>query len=163
MTIRETNITLNDGSTTTLNKIAGENLILLVNTASECGMTPQLHQLENLHETYGTRGLTVIGAPCNQFGEQEPLSDEDIAPHYADNYNVTFPLLAKLEVNGEGAHEIFRELTKAKDAEGEAGDVKWNFEKFVLNADGEVLARVRSMTTPDDPDLIALLEEELPE
>ncbi|WP_018297378.1 glutathione peroxidase [Corynebacterium lubricantis] len=163
MTLRDTEITLNDGTKTTLNDIAGDNLILVVNTASECGFTPQLHQLENLQETYGGRGLTVIGAPSNQFGGQEPLPDEEIQQHYAEDYNVSFPLLSKSDVNGEDADSVFQELTKNADVDGEAGDVKWNFEKFLIDSDGEVVARFRSATTPDDPDVVALLEEKLPE
>lgn len=163
MTIRDTTVTLNDGSETTLNDIAGSNLILLVNTASECGLKTQFEHLANLQDTYGDRGLTVVGAPCNQFKGQEPLSDAEIATKYAEEYNVNFPLLAKLEVNGENAHPIYQEVVTAKDEEGEAGEIQWNFEKFLIADDGSVVARVRPMTTPDDPVVIQTLEENLPE
>ncbi|SES30548.1 glutathione peroxidase [Corynebacterium cystitidis] len=162
MTIRDTQVTLNDGTDTTLNEIAGDNLILLVNTASECGLKTQFEQLANLQDTYGSRGLTVIGTPSNQFKGQEPLSDAEIATKYQDEYNVNFPLLAKLEVNGGGAHPIYQELVKVADEDGEAGDVQWNFEKFIIAPNGDVVARVRPMTAPDDPLVIQALEENLP-
>ncbi|WIM67317.1 glutathione peroxidase [Corynebacterium breve] len=162
MTLRDTEITLNDGTTTTLNEIAGDKLILLVNTASQCGLTPQYQGLQNLQDTYQDRGMTVIGAPCNQFNGQEPGTDEEIAEFCAAKFDVTFPLLSKLEVNGEGAHPIYRELTQVADEDGEAGDVQWNFEKFLISPEGKVVKRIRPRTEPDDPLVIATIEDNLP-
>ncbi|QGU05493.1 glutathione peroxidase [Corynebacterium comes] len=158
----DTPVTLNESTPSTLREIAEGDLILLVNTASACGLTPQYAGLQQLAEDYAGRGLTVIGAPCNQFRGQEPGTDEQIADFCSLNYGVTFPLLSKLEVNGEGAHPIYRELTRVADAEGEAGDVQWNFEKFLVSPAGDVIARIRPRTEPQDPALVALIEENLP-
>ena len=161
-TLLDAPVTLPDTTTSSLREIAGGDLLLLVNTASECGLTPQYAGLQRLAEDYADRGLTVVGAPCNQFGAQEPGTDGQIAEFCSLNYGVTFPLLAKLEVNGEGAHPVYRELTRVADAEGEAGDVQWNFEKFLIAPSGEVLARIRPRTQPQDPALVELIEEHLP-
>jgi len=131
---------------------------LVVNVASKCGLTPQYTALEQLQKTYGDRGLTVLGFPCNQFGGQEPGSAEEIELFCSATYGVTFPMFEKIEVNGEGRHAVYTELTAAQDAEGEAGDVQWNFEKFLLDGDGEVVARFRPRTTPDAPEVIAAIE-----
>lgn len=155
-------VNLPDSTTSTLREIAPGNLILLVNTASACGLTPQYAGLQQLAEAYAVRGLTVIGAPCNQFGAQEPGSDEQIADFCSLNYGVSFPLLSKLEVNGENAHPVYRELTSVADSQGEAGDVAWNFEKFLISPSGEVLARIRPRTEPQDPALVSLIEANLP-
>ena len=122
-TLRSIPLTLNDGSSTTLDDLAPGQLVLLVNTASQCGLTPQYEGLQSLQDSYGERGFTVVGAPCNQFRGQEPGSDSEIAEFCSLNYNVSFPLLAKLEVNGAGAHPLYAELTQVADAEGEAGEV----------------------------------------
>jgi glutathione peroxidase len=131
---------------------------LVVNVASKCGLTPQYTALEQLHKTYGDRGLTVLGFPCNQFGGQEPGSAEEIELFCSATYGVTFPMFEKIEVNGADRHPVYTELTAARDAEGEAGDVQWNFEKFLLGADGEVVARFRPRTAPDAPEVIAAIE-----
>lgn len=158
----DTPVTLSDSSPTTLRDIAPGNLILLVNTASQCGLTPQYAGLQQLAEDYAERGLTVIGAPCNQFGAQEPGADAEIAEFCSLNYGVSFPLLAKLQVNGEDAHPLYRELTQVPDTQGQADDVQWNFEKFLISPAGDVIARIRPRTEPQDPALVALIEENLP-
>ncbi|AGF73379.1 glutathione peroxidase [Corynebacterium halotolerans] len=155
-------LNLNDATDTTLGDLAPGKLVLIVNTASECGFTPQYEGLQKLQDTYSDRGFTVLGVPCNQFGGQEPGTDEEIKEFCSSSFSVTFPLLSKVEVNGTGAHPLFRQLTAIADAEGEGGDVKWNFEKFLVAPDGEVLGRFRSRTEPQDPQLVELIEENLP-
>jgi glutathione peroxidase len=136
---------------------------LVVNVASECGYTSQYTALEELYERYRERGLVVLGAPCNQFGGQEPGTAKQIADFCSTIYSVTFPLTEKLAVNGPARHPLFRWLTPVADADGEAGDVAWNFEKFVVSPDGEPVARFRSATEPDDPRLVAAIEAQLPD
>lgn len=148
-----------DGSELNLADFNGP--LLIVNVASKCGLTPQYTALEKLAEDYRDRGLTVLGAPCNQFMGQEPGSPEEIAEFCSATYGVTFPLTEKLNVNGEDAHPLFAELTKTPDADGKAGDVEWNFEKFLVSEDGEVLARFRPATVPDAPEIIAAIEKAL--
>lgn len=161
--IRDIPLTLNDGTDTTLNGIAGGNAVLLVNTASQCGLTPQYEGLQALHDAYSAKGLTVVGAPCNQFMGQEPGTDEEIKDFVCTRFNATFPLLAKLEVNGPGAHPLYRQLTTVADADGEAGDVAWNFEKFLITPDGAVAARIRPKTEPQDPTVIAAVDAAVPQ
>ena len=136
--------------------------VLIVNVASKCGLTPQYSGLEQLQKTFGDRGLTVLGVPCNQFAGQEPGTAEEIQTFCSTTYGVTFPLLAKTEVNGPGRHPLYAELTKTADAEGEAGDVKWNFEKFLVAPGGEVVNRFRPQTVPDAPEVITAVEAVLP-
>ncbi|ADB32787.1 Peroxiredoxin [Kribbella flavida DSM 17836] len=136
--------------------------VLVVNVASKCGQTPQYAGLEELQQKYARRGFTVLGAPCNQFGGQEPGTAEEIEAFCATTYGVTFPMLDKLEVNGDSRHPLYQELTQTPDAEGRAGDVQWNFEKFLVAPDGTVAARFRTSTTPDSPDLVTTLEQHLP-
>ncbi|MFI6473559.1 glutathione peroxidase [Streptomyces sp. NPDC050516] len=136
--------------------------VLLVNVASKCGLTPQYAGLERLQKEYGDRGLTVLGVPCNQFGGQEPGTAEEIGTFCSATYGVTFPLLEKTDVNGEGRHPLYAELTKTADADGEAGDIQWNFEKFLLSPRGEVAARIRPRTEPEAPEVVALIEANLP-
>lgn len=161
MSIFDTPITLLDGRRTTLSDWAGH-LILVVNTASECGLTGQYEGLQRLFDDYAMRGFFVIGMPCNQFGAQEPGSAEEIASFCSRNYGVTFPMLAKADVNGENAHPLFVELKKTPDATGEAGDVQWNFEKFLIAPSGEVIGRFRPKTDPEDDEIIDLIEDNLP-
>jgi glutathione peroxidase len=149
-----------DGGTLDLAAFRGQPT-LIVNVASKCGLTPQYEGLQALYERYADRGLNVVGVPCNQFGEQEPGSAEEIATFCSANYGVTFPLTAKLDVNGPNRHPLYDELTATPDAEGKAGDVQWNFEKFLVSSDGEIVARFRSLTTPDDPELLAAIEDVL--
>lgn len=145
-------LTLNDGTETTLPELANK-AVLLVNVASKCGFTPQYDSLESLHEKYRGQGLTVVGVPCNQFGAQEPGTEEEIAEFCRKNFGVTFPLAAKAEVNGEAAHPLYAALTN----DG-ADPIKWNFEKFLITRDGAVLGRFASAVTPDSPELIAAVE-----
>ena len=161
-TLRDIPLTLNDGTATTLNEIAPGKLVLLVNTASKCGYTSQYNGLQALQDAYGERGFTVVGAPCNQFKGQEPGSDEDIAEFCSLNFGVDFPLLAKLEVNGEDTHPLYQELKSAEDADGQAGDVAWNFEKFLVDVDGAVVGRVRPVVEPQDAAVVERIEENLP-
>jgi glutathione peroxidase len=133
---------------------------LIVNVASKCGLTPQYEGLQQLYDRYSERGLRIVGVPCNQFGEQEPGTHEEIATFCSANYGVTFPLTAKLDVNGPNRHPLYEELTATPDAEGKAGDVQWNFEKFLVARDGTV-TRFRPLVTPDDPALVAAIERAL--
>ena len=136
--------------------------LLLVNVASKCGLTPQYTGLEQLQETYAGRGFSVLGFPCNQFGGQEPGTAEEIAEFCSASYGVSFPLFEKLEVNGPGRHPLFEELTAAEDAEGKAGDVQWNFEKWLVSPEGKVVGRFRPLVEPGDPALISAIEAVLP-
>ena len=149
------------GQPGSLGDLAGRTL-LVVNVASQCGLTPQYTGLERLHEQYAARGFAVVGFPCNQFGGQEPGTAEEIATFCATNYGVTFPMFEKIEVNGPGRHPIYAELSQMPDASGEAGDNQWNFEKFLVGPDGTVLARFRPLVTPEDPGLVAAVEASLP-
>jgi glutathione peroxidase len=146
-----------DGQPATLADHHGE-VMLAVNVASKCGFTPQYEALEQLYETYSDRGFTVLGFPCNQFLFQESGSAQDIAQFCSATYGVSFPMFAKLKVNGRGQHPLYAELTKAQDAKGKAGRVKWNFEKFLINREGEIVGRYRSKTKPDDPEVVAAIE-----
>lgn len=134
--------------------------ILVVNVASRCGLTPQYAGLEALHERYQDRGFSVVGFPCNQFGGQEPGGPDEIATFCSTTYGVTFPLFEKIEVNGPGRHPIYAELTATADADGHAGDVRWNFEKFLVGRQGGV-TRFAPTVTPDDPALVTAVEAEL--
>ncbi|MFB7663229.1 glutathione peroxidase [Kitasatospora sp. NPDC056138] len=136
--------------------------LLLVNVASKCGLTPQYAGLEQLQQRYAERGFTVLGFPCNQFLGQEPGSAEEIQTFCSTTYGVSFPLFEKIEVNGDDRHPLYAELTKAADAEGEAGDITWNFEKFLLAPDGTVVGRFRPRTEPESAELIAAIEAHLP-
>jgi glutathione peroxidase len=154
-------LTTLSGQPTTLAEFA-DGPVLVVNVASKCGLTPQYTALEQLAKDYGERGLTVIGVPCNQFMGQEPGTAEDIQSFCSTTYGVTFPLLAKTDVNGADRHPLYVELTKVADAAGEAGDVQWNFEKFLLAPGGEVVNRFRPRTDPAAPEVISAIEAVLP-
>jgi glutathione peroxidase len=149
------------GQDSSLGSQSGKTL-LVVNVASQCGLTPQYTALEKLHEQFASRGFAVVGFPCNQFGGQEPGTAEEIAEFCSVSYGVTFPMFEKIEVNGPGRHPIYVELTAARDANGQAGDVMWNFEKFLVRPDGKVVARFRPRTTPDSPEVLAAVEANLP-
>ena len=155
-------VTTLQGAATTLRELTGGKPALVVNVASKCGLTPQYAALEALHEEFGPRGFTVVGVPCNQFMGQEPGSAEEIEEFCSATYGVTFPMTEKVDVNGEGAHPLFQQLTAAPDMDGKDGDVSWNFEKWVLNGQGDVVARFRPMTTPDAPEVRAAIESVLP-
>jgi glutathione peroxidase len=151
------------GAPTTLADHRGKAL-LLVNVASKCGLTPQYTALEKLHEKLAPRGFSVIGFPCNQFGAQEPGTPEQIQTFCSTTYGVTFPLTEKIEVNGAGRHPIYQELTQVADGAGDhyRGDIRWNFEKFVISADGKTITRFHPRTAPDDPAVLAAIEAGLP-
>jgi glutathione peroxidase len=136
--------------------------LLLVNVASKCGLTPQYTGLEELQKTYADRGFSVLGFPCNQFGQQEPGSPDEIETFCSTTYGVTFPMFEKIEVNGESRHPLYQQLTAKTDAEGKAGDIQWNFEKFLVSPEGEIVERFRPMTTPDDPAVVDAIESQLP-
>ena len=150
-----------DGGPADLSDYEGKAL-LIVNVASQCGLTPQYSGLQQLHKEYGSRGFEVLGFPCNQFGAQEPGNADEIAAFCETSYGVEFPLFEKLEVNGEGRHPLYEQLTATPDADGEAGDIQWNFEKFLISPSGEIVGRFRPMTAPEDPGLVEAIEEQLP-
>lgn len=150
-----------DGSAGSTDEFLGK-AVLLVNVASKCGLTPQYEGLEQLQKTYGDRGFTVLGVPCNQFLGQEPGSPEEIAEFCSATYGVTFPLTEKIEVNGEGRHPLYDVLTAVADADGEAGDIQWNFEKFLIAPDGTVAGRFRPGIVPEDEGLVAAITSLLP-
>ena len=162
MTIFDTQIQRLSGEDATLGEYAGKAL-LIVNVASKCGLTPQYAGLEELHERLTDRGFSVLGFPCNQFGGQEPGTSEEIAEFCSATYGVTFPMYEKVDVNGADRHPIYRQLTLVPDAKGEAGDILWNFEKFLVAPSGEIVGRFRPQTTPEDPELLAAIDEVLPE
>jgi len=161
VTVHDLPVNTLTGQPGSLGDLAGSKL-LVVNVASKCGLTPQYAGLERLHERYAGRGFAVVGFPCNQFGGQEPGTAAEIGEFCSTTYGVTFPMFEKVEVNGPGRHPVYTELTAVPDASGEAGDVQWNFEKFLVGPDGRVLARFRPQTTPEDPALVAAIEANLP-
>jgi glutathione peroxidase len=150
-------VTTLDGRETTMNDWAGH-VLLIVNTASKCGLTGQYEGLQRIFNDYAMRGFFVIGMPCNQFGEQEPGTSDEISDFCSINYGVSFPLLAKADVNGENTHPLYAFL---KDATG-GEDIQWNFEKFVVSDSGEVLGRFSPKTDPEDDELLELIEDNLP-
>ncbi|MBV8860951.1 MAG: glutathione peroxidase [Mycobacterium sp.] len=161
MTVTDIALSTLDGRATSLADYAGR-AVLVVNVASKCGLTPQYGSLEQLARDYGERGLTVVGVPCNQFMGQEPGTAQEIQAFCSTTYGVTFPLLAKTQVNGPDRHPLYTELTKTPDADGQAGDVRWNFEKFLIAPDGTVVNRFRPRTVPDAPEVISAIEAVLP-
>ncbi|KNX39549.1 glutathione peroxidase [Luteipulveratus halotolerans] len=162
MTLHDIPLKTLDGEPTSLGAYAGR-AVLVVNVASKCGLTPQYTGLEALQQEYADRGLTVVGVPCNQFGGQEPGSAEEIKTFCSTSYGVTFPMTEKVEVNGEGRHPLYTELTQHADADGEAGDIQWNFEKFLISPSGEVVGRFRPRTEPQAPEVTQAIEANLPE
>ncbi|WP_236791305.1 glutathione peroxidase [Amycolatopsis sp. GM8] len=136
----------------------GRKALLVVNVASKCGLTPQYAGLERLQELYGDKGFSVAGFPCNQFMGQEPGTAEEIAEFCSATYGVTFPMFEKIDVNGDDRHPLYAELVQTPDAEGKAGDIQWNFEKFLVSGDGKVLARFRPRTEPEAPEVVEAIE-----
>jgi glutathione peroxidase len=159
--LRDLPVTTLDGTPSTFGNVAGDRVALVVNVASKCGLTPQYEKLEALQKELGDSAFTVIGFPCNQFGEQEPGSSEEIATFCSTTYGVSFPMTSKVEVNGDGRDAVYDVLTSQADAEGTAGDIQWNFEKFLVGRDGEVLGRFRPLIEPDDPALRSRIDEAL--
>jgi len=149
------------GDASSLQEYKGKTL-LIVNVASQCGLTPQYTGLEELQKRYESRGFSVLGFPCNQFGAQEPGTADEIASFCSTNYGVTFPMFEKIDVNGESRHPIYAELEEVADAEGVSGDIRWNFEKFIVDPAGKVVARFSPLTTPEDPVLVDAIERTLP-
>ena len=157
MTLLDQPIARLDGSSATLGELTGAGPALLVNVASKCGLTPQYAGLEALHEELAGQGFSVVGLPCNQFMGQEPGSSEEIAEFCSATYGVTFPMSEKIEVNGDDRHPIYQALVDTPDETGKTGDVQWNFEKFLVDADGSVVARFSPTVAPDDERLRAAI------
>ncbi len=146
-----------DGKAATLSDYAGK-VVLAVNVASKCGLTPQYAGLQKLYDTYRDRGFTVLGFPCNQFFRQEPGDADQIQKFCSVNYGVTFPLFSKLDVKGANQHPLYEILSEAPDDSGKAGNVSWNFEKFLVDPKGRVVRRFRSKVVPEDPKLVGAIE-----
>ena len=160
--LAELPVTTLTGEKSTFGALSDGRAVLVVNVASRCGLTPQYRQLEALHEEFADRGFTVLGFPSNQFGGQEPGTAEEIAEFCSTTYGVTFPMSQKIDVNGPERDPIYAELTSAPDADGTAGDVQWNFEKFLIAPDGRVVQRFRPQTKPDAPEVRSAIESVLP-
>lgn len=161
MSVHDFRVRTIEGEETTLGSFRGKAL-LIVNVASKCGFTPQYDALQALHERYAERGFAVLGFPCNQFAGQEPGSSEEIRSFCSLTYGVSFPMFEKIDVNGDEQHPLYAELTKHPDRKGNAGDVGWNFEKFLVSPEGEVVARFRTRKPPDAPDVVESIEGHLP-
>ena len=158
MSVYDAKIAALDGSPDRLSQEQGK-VTLMVNVASKCGLTPQYEGLERIHEQYAERGFSVLGFPSNQFMGQEPGTPEEIAEFCSTNYNVTFPLFEKIDVNGDDRHPLYAELTDAADSEGYTGDIRWNFEKFLVAPDGAVVARFAPQVDPEAPEVTAAIED----
>jgi len=150
-----------DGTPADLHDLDGK-AVLIVNVASKCGLTPQYEGLERLQGRYGDKGFTVLGVPCNQFMGQEPGSAEEIQTFCSTTYGVTFPLTEKVDVNGEDRHSLYDTLTATADPAGEAGDIQWNFEKFLVAPGGDVVARFRPTVDPEADEIVSAIEANLP-
>ncbi len=161
MSIYDNKIESLQGQPDLLGGLAGK-AALFVNVASKCGLTPQYTALEQIHEQFSGKGFSVVGFPCNQFGAQEPGSAEEIETFCSTSYGVTFPMSEKIDVNGESKHPLYAALEATADAEGHSGDIRWNFEKFLIGPDGTVAARFSPMTAPDDPAVLEAIEALLP-
>lgn len=161
MSVYEEEIGALQGGPADLRQYEGK-AVLVVNVASKCGLTPQYAGLERLHEQYAARGFSVLGVPCNQFMGQEPGTSEEIAEFCSATYGVTFPMTEKVDVNGAGRHPLYGKLVGTADAEGHTGDIRWNFEKFLVGPAGDVVARFSPQTEPDAPELVAAVEKHLP-
>jgi glutathione peroxidase len=161
MSLYDVTINSLDGSPADLHDYDGK-AVLVVNVASQCGLTPQYTGLEELHERFAGRGFTVLGVPCNQFGGQEPGTAEEIASFCSTSYGVTFPMTEKVEVNGERRHELYQQLTEVADGDGHTGDIRWNFEKFLVAPGGEIVARFNPMVEPTSDDVVSAVEGVLP-
>jgi glutathione peroxidase len=161
MSIYDVDVKTIDGQETTLAEYKGKTL-MIVNVASKCGFTPQYKGLEELYEEYAPKGLVILGFPTNQFGGQEPGTEEEIATFCSTTYGVSFPMFSKIDVNGDHRHPLYAELTQAADTGGNSGDVGWNFEKFVVSPEGEVVGRFRTPVAPDAPELVETIESNLP-
>ena len=154
--VRQIPFTDAEGTSRTLDDYAAD-VLLVVNVASKCGLTPQYEQLEQLQRTYGERGFTVVGFPCNQFMGQEPGSIDKILEFCSTTYGISFPINDKVKVNGRNATELYKQLKQTQDAGGKSGRVEWNFEKFLVSPDGSV-QRFRPKQRPDDPEIVSAIE-----
>ena len=150
MTIFDIPVKTLDGEDSSLGATAPGAALLVVNVASQCGLTPQYTALEKLHEQFASRGLTVVGFPCNQFGGQEPGTAEEIATFCKRTYDVTFPMFSKVDVNGDAAHPLFKYLTSTKKGLLGSEAIKWNFTKFLVDKEGNVVERYAPTTKPED-------------
>ena len=160
MAIYDTDIAALDGTPDALSDLKGK-VTLVVNVASKCGLTPQYTGLEALQQQYAERGFTVVGFPCNQFGKQEPGNDEEVADFCQKNYGVKFDMFSKVDVNGEQAADLFKQLTSKEAFAKDAGPVKWNFEKFLISKEGKVVGRFRTGVQPDSDEVVKAIEAEL--
>ena len=160
MSIYDSSIHQLSGTGNVLDDVKGK-VTLVVNVASKCGLTPQYEAMQKLFTKYEPRGFTILGVPSNQFAGQEPGSAEDIQSFCSLNYNVTFPLAEKVDVNGENRHPLYDELTKVADSSGHSGDIRWNFEKFLVGRDGNVVARFNPTVAPDAPEVVEAIESAL--
>jgi glutathione peroxidase len=161
MAVHDISVNTLTGEPSSVGAHAGKTL-LIVNVASKCGLTPQYAALQQVYDQYAERGFEVLGFPCNQFGAQEPGSPEEIHEFCSVNYGVTFPMFEKIDVNGPDRHPLYDELTKAADVEGHEGDIRWNFEKFLIAPGGEVVARFNPTVDPESDDVIQTIEKVLP-
>lgn len=159
MSLHEIPLVTLDGNTISFGEFR-DKTVLVVNVASKCGHTPQYEQLEQIYRKYRDQGLAILGFPCNEFAGQEPGTAEEIRAFCTANYDVTFPMFAKIKVNGNHAHPLYSLLSKTPDSSGEAGRIKWNFEKFVISPKGNIF-RFRSNVQPDAPEIVSVIEREL--
>jgi len=160
MSVYDEKISALDGAADLLSSLKGK-VTLVVNVASKCGLTPQYAALEALQKEYSAQGFTVLGVPCNQFGAQEPGSASEIQTFCSTSYGVTFPMSEKVDVNGATQHSLYQMLTPMADAEGHTGDIRWNFEKFLVGRDGEIVGRFNPKVAPDAPEVVAAIKEQL--
>ena len=161
MSIYDVSIQGLDGTAADLTQYK-DKAVLVVNVASKCGLTPQYTGLERLQERYKGKGFTVLGVPCNQFGGQEPGAPEEIKEFCSTTYGVTFPMTEKIDVNGDERHPLYQQLVDVADPEGHSGDIRWNFEKFVIAPGGEIVARFGPITDPEAPEVVETIERALP-
>jgi glutathione peroxidase len=161
MSIYDVSIRALDGTAADLTQYK-DKAVLVVNVASKCGLTPQYTGLERLQEKYKDKGFTVLGVPCNQFGGQEPGTPDEIKEFCSTTYGVTFPMTEKVDVNGDARHDLYQQLTDLADSEGHSGDIRWNFEKFVIAPGGEIVARFNPMVDPEAPEVVETIEKVLP-
>jgi len=157
MSIYENTIAQLTGTGNALDAVKGK-VTLIVNVASKCGLTPQYEAMQKIHTDLADRGFSVLGVPCNQFMGQEPGDAAEIASFCSSNYGVSFPISEKVDVNGDARHSLYTELSKVIDAEGYSGDIRWNFEKFVIGRDGNIVARFHPKVAPDAPEVLAAIE-----
>jgi len=157
MSVYENTIAQLTGTGNALDAVKGK-VTLIVNVASKCGLTPQYEAMQKIHTDLADRGFSVLGVPCNQFKDQEPGTADEIASFCSTNYGVSFPISEKVDVNGDARHSLYAELSKVTDAKGYSGDIRWNFEKFVIGRDGNIVARFHPKVAPDAPEVLAAIE-----